>query len=235
MAAERVVPSFESLSSINESTLYVVIDAYRFSSAVITAFEQGANSVIPVKSEDQLNEYVDEPNMLLGGEPSRGVIDEDRKVENSSSFIRKRDVDGKNLALNSTNGALRVGQLLDEGAENIAIGSTINARALGAYIREEWSEDVRLIPAQNKGAHALEDIAGSMLINQYIEKDRLSDDMLSMYRKMIERSVIWKIRAESPDVTDNQREDAHLLVEFNSSSIIPLYRESEFQPITWDT
>lgn len=110
----------------DEESIVVIIDILRATSAICTAFEYGAEKIIPVATVEEADKYKKE-GYLTGAE--RDAIKLDGFDFGNSPFHYKGDhVKGKTIVLTTTNGTQAI-----EAARNayqVVIGSFLNIDAL---------------------------------------------------------------------------------------------------------
>jgi 2-phosphosulfolactate phosphatase len=136
----------------HEGTLVVIIDILRATSAICTAFENGAESIIPVATVPDAKAYKDK-GFLVAAERDGYVLDFADFGNSPFNFTRGK-VAGKTIVYSTTNGTGIIKMVSSAG--NIVIGSFLNISALTSWISEQES-DVILFCAGWKGRFNLED------------------------------------------------------------------------------
>jgi 2-phosphosulfolactate phosphatase len=136
-----------------------VIDILRATSAICTAFENGAASIIPVAGIDEAREYKKE-GYLVAAERDGFVLDFADFGNSPFNFTPER-VKGKTIVYSTTNGTGIID--LASAAGKIVIGSFLNITALTEWILSR-ENDVVLFCAGWKNRFNLEDTlcAGAM-------------------------------------------------------------------------
>lgn len=130
----------------------VVIDIFRASSAIVTAFENGVKKLIPVSSVDEALEYKSK-GYLVGAE-RQGEIVEGFDFGNSPFSYIGKDIEGKEVALTTTNGTKAIHRAA--AADRVIIGSFLNISAVCNYL-EKLNKDVLLLCAGWRNRYNLED------------------------------------------------------------------------------
>jgi 2-phosphosulfolactate phosphatase len=146
-------------SERHQGSIVVVIDILRATSAICTAFENGAASIIPVAGIDEAREYKKE-GYLVAAERDGFVLDFADFGNSPFNFTPER-VKGKTIVYSTTNGTGIID--LASAAGKIVIGSFLNITALTEWILSR-ENDVVLFCAGWKNRFNLEDTlcAGAM-------------------------------------------------------------------------
>jgi 2-phosphosulfolactate phosphatase len=133
-------------------SIVVVIDILRATSAICTAFENGAESVIPVATIPEAREYK-EKGYLVAAERDGYVLDF-ADFGNSPFNFTPEKVAGKTIVYSTTNGTGII--KIASSAAFIIIGSFLNMRALTGWISKQ-ERNVVLFCAGWKNRFNLED------------------------------------------------------------------------------
>jgi 2-phosphosulfolactate phosphatase len=136
----------------NREAIVVVIDVLRASSAMCTAFANGAESIIPVAEVDEAREYK-KKGYLVAAERDGYVLDF-ADFGNSPFNFTSEKVAGKTIVYSTTNGT-RIIELASE-CHAIVIGSFLNISALSSWLIKQ-ERDVLLFCAGWKNKFNLED------------------------------------------------------------------------------
>jgi len=133
-------------------SIVVVIDILRATSAICTAFENGAESIIPVATVPEAREYK-QKGYLVAAERDGYVLDF-ADFGNSPFNFTPEKVSGKTIVYSTTNGTgiIRIAS----GAVFIIIGSFLNISAVTSWI-ERQEKDVVLFCSGWKNRFNLED------------------------------------------------------------------------------
>src|SRR4051812_38675784 len=135
-----------------EESIVVIIDILRATSAICTAFEHGAEKVIPVATIEEAKAYKDK-GFLVGAERDAVQV-EGFDFGNSPFSYMGENVKGKTIAITTTNGTQAIHVARD--AYKIVIGSFLNLRALTQWLVSE-KRDVLLLCSGWKNKFNLED------------------------------------------------------------------------------
>jgi len=126
-------------------------------------------------------------------------------------------------AVLSENGTRAIEQIGTD--ETIYIGTTVNAEAV-ASVLETSQTDIVLVAVGKLGESVPEDVIGAEMIRTYLEGGDIDTDMWSNYSDRIRSS---KSAQSLRDV--GLESDIETVLEFNSSSIVPVLRSGRFVPI----
>jgi len=137
---------------LHSGSIVIVIDIFRASSAICTAFSNGASSIIPVAGVDEAREYKAK-GYLVAAERDGFVLDFADFGNSPFNFTKER-VDGKTIVYSTTNGTgiIKLASL----AYKIAIGSFLNITALEKWLVAQ-DKNVMLFCAGWKNRFNLED------------------------------------------------------------------------------
>lgn len=133
-------------------TIVVVIDIFRASSAINTAFFHGVSKMIPVATIDEATQY--KKNGFLVAAERNGEIVEGFDLGNSPFGYMSAKVKGKTIAITTTNGTMAI-EVARE-AHKVVVGSFLNLDALIEFLKKE-KKDVLFLCAGWKNKFNLED------------------------------------------------------------------------------
>lgn len=136
----------------HHDSIIVIIDILRASSAICTAFANGAEAVIPVATVEEAKEYKSK-GYLVAAERDGFVLDF-ADFGNSPFNFTKEKVEGKTIVYSTTNGTGII--KMASGAGFIVIGSFLNISSLTGWILNH-ENDVLLFCAGWKNRFNLED------------------------------------------------------------------------------
>lgn len=143
----------------HSDSIVVIIDVLRASSAICTAFENGAKKLIPVADPEIARDYKSK-GYLVAAERDGFVLDFADFGNSPFNFTRDK-VEGKTIVYSTTNGT---GIIRDSsGSYMTVIGSFLNISALTAWLMEQ-ERDVLFFCAGWKNRFNIEDsvCAGAM-------------------------------------------------------------------------
>lgn len=152
----------------HRDSIVVIIDVLRASSAIVTAFANGARAIIPVAEVSEAREYKSK-GYLVAAERDGFVLDFADFGNSPFNFTREK-VDGKTIVYSTTNGTGIIS--LASSSRLIVIGSFLNLTAISEWLFHQ-ENDVLLFCAGWKNRFNLEDtvcagaIAKSLLDSGY--------------------------------------------------------------------
>ena len=136
----------------NPDAIVVIVDILRATSAICTAFLNGAERIIPVESLREAKEYK-KRGYLVAAERD-GVVSEFADFGNSPFNFTKEAVEGKEIVYSTTNGTQAIH--LARESYLVVVGSFLNLNSLVQWIVSE-DHDVLVFCAGWKDRFSLED------------------------------------------------------------------------------
>ena len=136
----------------HNNSIVVIIDILRASSAIVTAFANGAAAIIPVATVEEAKGYKSK-GYLVAAERD-GYVLYFADFGNSPFNFTREKVEGKTIAYSTTNGTGIIN--LSSSAYSTVIGSFLNIGALTAWLINQ-ERDVLLFCAGWKNRFNLED------------------------------------------------------------------------------
>lgn len=220
---------------VNKDHIVVIVDVFRATSSICTAFENGAKSIIPVAELADVESYKNQ-GYLIAGERN-GVTIEGADFGNSPFNFSAANVAGKEIVLTTTNGTQAIEMAKKSGCSAIVIGSFLNLKALGNWLTEQ-NKDVVVLCAGWKNKFNLEDslFAGALV-------DYLSDSIDFEFNRSCDSAMaaqdLWQIAKE--DLVDYLDKSSHRhrlkqmvlddVIEYcltpNSTKVIPVYTDGK--------
>lgn len=154
----------------HEGSIVVILDILRASSAICTAFENGAYSLIPVSEVSEAREFKNK-GYLVAAERDGYVLDFADFGNSPFNFTREK-VEGKTIVYSTTNGTGIIN--LASSAGKIVIGSFLNITALTEWLISE-QKDIVLFCAGWKNRFDLEDtICAGAIAERLMNSDLFS-------------------------------------------------------------
>jgi 2-phosphosulfolactate phosphatase len=139
-------------ADLHRDSIVVIIDIFRASSAICTAFANGAVSIIPVTEVEEAREYK-KRGFLVAAERDGFVLDFADFGNSPFNFTREM-VDGKTIVYSTTNGTGLIHLTLS--SYLTVIGSFLNFSALTNWLLKQ-ERDVLLLCAGWKNRFDIED------------------------------------------------------------------------------
>jgi 2-phosphosulfolactate phosphatase len=136
----------------NHEAVVVVTDILRASSAIVTAFMNGVERIIPVGTLEEAKAYKDKGYMVAAERD--GIVRDFADFGNSPYNFTPERVRGKHIVYSTTNGTHAI-NLASTGSQ-VLIGAYLNISALAGHIREA-GKDLLILCAGWKNKFNLED------------------------------------------------------------------------------
>lgn len=136
----------------NKDAIVVVTDILRASSAIVTAFMNGVERIIPVGTLEEAKSYKDKGFMVAAERD--GLVRDFADFGNSPYNFTKERVGNKQIVYSTTNGTNAI-HLASSGAQ-VLIGAYLNLDALAEYIIAS-DKDLLILCAGWKNKYNLED------------------------------------------------------------------------------
>lgn len=154
-----------------ENKIAVIVDVFRATSCMTTAFAHGIEKIIPVAQIDECK-ALQQQGYLAAAERNAAKV-EGFDLDNSPFSYMNPELAGKTLAMTTTNGTLAITKSME--AEQVIVGSFLNRKAITDYLHSQ-PYDVLVVCAGWKGKYNLEDtlFAGAVvcaLKNEYTIED----------------------------------------------------------------
>jgi 2-phosphosulfolactate phosphatase len=140
----------------------VIIDIFRATSAICTAFAHGVSKIIPVSSIEDARRYQRE-GYLVAAERNGEVV-QGFDIGNSPFHYMDEGLNGKEIVMTTTNGTKAVERA--RAADHVIVASFLNLTAVVKYLRE-MNKNVILLCAGWKDRFNLEDtLFAGAVVNQ---------------------------------------------------------------------
>jgi len=136
----------------NDDAVVVVADILRATSAIVTAFMNGVNKIIPVATLEEALLYK-KKGYLVAAERD-GIVRDFADFGNSPFNFRHEQINGREIVYSTTNGTHCI--TLARESYRVLIGAYLNINALAEYLRDE-KRDVIILCAGWKRKFNLED------------------------------------------------------------------------------
>lgn len=214
----------------NKDSIVVVVDILRATSAICTAFEYGAEKIIPVATIEEAKAYKDKG--FLAGAERDAVMVSGFDFGNSPYSYMGEKIKGQTIALTTTNGTQAI-----EAAKNayrVVIGAFTNFTSLCNYLMSQ-DRAVLLLCAGWKDKYNLEDalFAGAVTI-ELAKKPSFSENIADsawacryLYEANMEnRFRFFKNASHSKRLAKlNLKKDIKYCFSLDKTGIIPVLRD----------
>ncbi|MDR6224666.1 2-phosphosulfolactate phosphatase [Desmospora profundinema] len=212
----------------------IVIDVFRASSSIVTAFSRGAASIIPAETVAEARQF-GKAGYLIGGE-RYGKHLEGFHFGNAPSDFSSSRIKGRDIVLTTTNGTRAL--VKASRASDVLIGCFLNAKAC-ADKAKALHHDILLLCAGTRGEFALEDgIAAGCILHHLKEEDPTlpCDDeglaLLHAYRSINgQLSDLLSLGRSGQRLKARGRQgDIYDCIQINRYSIVPTWHQDRFVP-----
>jgi len=176
----------------NDDAVVVIVDILRATSAIVTAFMNGARHVIPVATLDEALEYK-KKGYLVAAERD-GIVRDFADFGNSPYNFRREIIENRDIVYSTTNGTHCI--MLARNSFRVLIGAYLNLSALAEYILMS-DRDLLILCAGWKNKFNLEDsLFAGALAEAVLKSNRYTTMCDSAYASM----DLWKLA--QPDMMD---------------------------------
>ena len=211
--------------------IVVVIDVFRATSVIVTAFKNGCKSFTPVRTiEEALKLKETNPNILLGGE-RRGLKVEGFNFSNSPLEYTSENIKGREVAFTTTNGTRALTKC--SSASKVLIGAMINGRAVADRLNE-INKDVVIVNSGTEGRFSIDDfICSGYIISEVLKRNNnveLTDiARLAAIDYSKEENVldyISKAKHYEYMISINLEEDINYCIQKDKTEVVPEYNKN---------
>ena len=150
----------------NREAIVVVTDILRASSAIVTAFMNGVDRIIPVGTLEEAKAFKDKGFMVAAERD--GIVRDFADFGNSPYNFTPERVRGNQIVYSTTNGTNAI-QLASSGSQ-VLIGAYLNLGALARHIRKE-KKDLLILCAGWKNKFNLEDTLFAGALSKLVLED----------------------------------------------------------------
>jgi 2-phosphosulfolactate phosphatase len=207
-----------------DNSIVVVVDIFRATSCMVTAFAHDVKSIIPVAKIDECAEYKAIGYLAAAERDALKVPGFD--LDNSPFSYMEPSLKGKTIAMTTTNGTLAITKSI--GAQKVIIGSFLNLEAIATYVQSQ-AFDVLVHCAGWKGKPNLEDtlFAGALVDRlkgdfQIIEDSaRMAQDLYNINKENLIAAVADSSHVKRLQGHGIQR-DISFCLEQNKYGVIPV-------------
>ena len=212
----------------SKNCVVVVIDIFRATSAICTAFQHGVKKIIPVGTVDEAREY--QSKGLVAAAERHGEIVEGFDIGNSPFSYMKGDLKGKEVVLTTTNGTKAIERA--KAADTIIIGSFLNLNAVCDFLIKE-NKNVILLCAGWKDRYNLEDsLFAGAVVNRLMKEEvftGLADSSLAAnYMYELAKNDLNKFLKNSSHrrrlARLNLERDIEYCLQTNTMDIVPIFQ-----------
>jgi 2-phosphosulfolactate phosphatase len=212
-----------------ENSIVVVVDIFRATSCMVTAFAHGVKSIIPVAKVDECAKYQSMGYLAAAERDAHKV--EGFDLDNSPFSYMTAQLAGKTIAMTTTNGTLAITK--SQNAVKVMVGAFLNLEVLANYLKTQ-PYDVLVHCAGWKGKPNLEDtLFAGALVNAVQEDFCIVEDTPLMAQNIYQskRDNLHVAVANSSHVNRLQRlgiqKDIAFCLENSKYNVLPILRGNE--------
>lgn len=163
----------------------VVIDILRATSSMCVAFKNGVEKILPVSSPEECKIFKDF-DFIIAAEKDAVKVD-GFDLGNSPFDFDNYLLEGKSIAMATTNGTKALKYAQEQGAKNIVIGSFLNLTQVCNWIRSV-NDDIILLCAGWKDKVNLEDTLFAGAVCSALQHDFVTDCDSALSAKLLYES-----------------------------------------------
>ena len=223
----------------NPEAIVVVNDILRASSAIVTAFMNGVEKIIPVGTLDEARSYKHRGFMVAAERD--GIVRDFADFGNSPFNFTEERVKGREIVYSTTNGTNAI-KLASSGSQ-VLIGAYLNISALAKHIRES-GKDLLVLCAGWKNKFNLEDtLFAGALARMVLEEEgyhsicdatlgaidlyeAAEKDMMAYIEKVAQRHRLKKNNLDDVIGYCHEQNLTDIIPVLNGNHLVPLQRIS---------
>ena len=207
----------------------VIVDVFRATSAICTAFHYGVKEIIPVSTVEEAMAYKKE-GYLAGAERDGNIVDGFDFGNSPFSYMEDR-IKGKTVVLTTTNGTKAI--TIAKEADGILIGSFLNLKALADFLIRD-GKSVLIQCAGWKNRFNLEDtlFAGALVeaLTVHSKFSNLSDSAIaSAHIYSLAKNDMFKFLENSSHRNRlkrlNLEKDIEFCLQVSQYDVVPFYQD----------
>ncbi len=169
----------------NQDAIVVIVDILRATSAIITAFMNGANRIIPVATLEEAKAYKDKGYMVAAERD--GIVRDFADFGNSPFNFTRNRIGGKDIVYSTTNGTQSI--TMASNCYRVLIGAYLNLSSMVQYIANK-NHDVLVLCAGWKNKFNLED---SLFAGALAEKVLENNNFYTICDSTLASIDLWNI------------------------------------------
>lgn len=216
--------------------LCIVLDIFRATTSMITAFANGCRTIIPATTVEEARAVAagqkNRPYLLAG--ERKGLRIDGFQFGNSPREFMRKFADDAALVMTTTNGTRAVKAAA--GADGVLIGGFINAAAVCRHAADN-GKDILIVCAGTDGLFSLEDaLCAGLLVNILGEREncRLTDAArAAMLMYQTAAGELYQVAATASHgrclSALGFAEDVAICLDISTVSLVPEYRAGEIR------
>lgn len=207
--------NIETYSTVNEAKkatgMTIVIDVLRACTTIPILLNNGAKTIMPVKTIEEAEEYIEKDYILIG-EGKDGTVHDSFHHCNSPSEVELIDFHGKDIVIRTNNATQAIHDA--KNADEIVLASFVNLDAVVKYILKNKANRVTLLPLGRLNEKGLEDELCAEAIKTKLQGESINEKQI---KDQVDSCACAKLVR---DTLDKPR-DVEMALEFNSYPIVP--------------
>jgi len=149
-----------------DDSIVVIVDILRATSAIVTAFMNGVNRIIPVATLDEAKEYK-QKGYFVAAERD-GIVRDFADFGNSPYNFKRELIEGRDIVYSTTNGTNCI--TMASHSYRVLIGAYLNLDAIARYVISE-NRDLVILCAGWKNKFNLEDSLYAGALSEQVLKN----------------------------------------------------------------
>lgn len=212
--------------------IVVVIDVLRATSAMVAAFDNGVDKIIPVATIEEARQFIGKPGYIAAAERN-GEIVEGFSFGNSPLAYINEDLSGKTIVMTTTNGTKAINLAKD--ARMLVIGSFLNMTALTDWLLQQ-NDNILLLCSGWKDKFNLEDsVFAGAVMDRLLESGKFGveedSSIAAKYMYLAAKKNVMGILKAAPRRRRIDQLKMHADVKYcltqDQCSVIPVLRNGE--------
>lgn len=163
-----------------ENKIVVVVDVFRATSCMVTAFAHGVQCIMPVATVDECR-ALQATGLLAAAERDAHKL-EGFELDNSPFSYMAPHLAGQTLAVTTTNGTLALSK--SKAASQVLVGAFLNIGTVAEYLKTQ-PNDVLVHCAGWKGKPNLEDTLFGGALVEYLKDSHLANDDAALMARQL--------------------------------------------------
>lgn len=212
-----------------DNSIVVVVDVFRATSCMVTAFANGVKSIIPVAKVEECARYQSMGYLAAAERDAHKV--EGFDLDNSPFSYMAPNLASKTIAMTTTNGTLAITK--SQNAVKVMVGAFLNLEILANYLKTQ-PYDVLVHCAGWKGKPNLEDTLFAGALVEALQNDfNITEDSAMMAQNIYQskKEDLLSAVANSSHVKRLQRlgiqKDIAFCLENSKYNVLPVLRGVE--------
>ncbi len=163
-----------------KNTIVVVVDIFRATSCMVTAFAHGVEKIYPVATVEECSKLQAKGYLAAAERDAQKV--EGFELDNSPFSYMAENIKGATIAVTTTNGTLAISK--SKSAEKVIIGAFLNIETVANFVQNQ-AYDVLIHCAGWKGKPNLEDTLFAGALIDLLQNDfEIAEDSALMALKL---------------------------------------------------